>query len=277
MANGVLENSNLIPEIWSAKMYDELRVNLPIASFFSREYEGDLRFGDTVKVNQIVAANGEILTDDKAEFSTENMTINQFNIVVNKRASASFEFTDLAQLQSMSFQQMATEALVFGLSKKVEDDVIAALLPSTSAPDHDIAPASAGVLAAADVAGIRTLLSIAKVPTSNRALFLSPSYYGDLLGATTLTSSDYITAGSPVMSGGFNFPLYGFSIVEANNLGTDVGYGVHNSALQMIIQKGVSVKISDLHANKKYAYLLSADMVYGFSLFDSKRIVKISG
>lgn len=277
MANGVTENANLIPEIWSARMYDELRANLPMASFFSRDYEGDLSFGDTVKVNQIVAPTGEILTDDKAEFSSENMTINQFSIVVNKRASASFEFTDLAQLQSMSFQNMAIEALNYSLSKQIEDSVVSALVPSSSAPDHAIAPASAGVLAAADVAGIRTLLSVAKVPTSNRGLFLSPSYYGDLLGVSTLTSSDYVPAGSPVVSGGFTFPLYGFTITEANNLGTDIGYAAHRSALQMIIQKGVTIKISDLHANKKYAYLLSADVVFGYSLFDNKRIVKISG
>jgi hypothetical protein len=275
--NGKTELDYMIPEIWSAKMYQELRNDVMFANIFSREYEGSIAsFGDTVNVQQIVAPTGEIITDDKAQFNSSTMQVNRIAITANKRASAAFEFTDLAQLQSMSFQAEAQEALVYAIRLKLESDIIAALVPSASAPDHQIAPASASDLASADLGSIRTLLSVAKVPVSNRSLLLSPSYYGDLLSKTQVTSSDFVSGGNSAQ-GGVLSQFMGFSIMEHNLLGADIGYAVHPSAMLLVMQQDIRIKISDLHSQNKYGYLLSADMVYGFTLADDKRLVKISG
>ncbi len=276
--NGKTELDYLIPEIWSAKMYQELRNDVMFANIFSREYEGEIKnFGDTVNVQQIVAPTGEIITDDKAQFSSSTMQVNRIAITANKRASAAFEFTDMAQLQSMAFQQDAQEALLYAIRLKLESDIIASLVPAdgSPAPDHDIAPASASDLAAADLGSIRTLLSTAKVPVSNRKLLLAPSYYGDLLSKTQVTSTDFVSGNSAQQ--GVVSQFMGFEIMEHNLLSTDVGYAVHPSAMLLVMQQDIRIKISDLHSQNKYGYLLSADMVYGFTLADDKRLVKISG
>jgi len=276
--SGKTELDNLIPEIWATNMYDELRNQLIFGNIFSRDYEGSIRqMGDTVKVNQIVAPDGEVLTNDKDVFNSETMVVNQFSVVVNSRAVASFEFTDLAQLQSQSFEREAQEALVYAVQKQIETQIIAALLPSTTAPDHTIAPVSAGDLDASDVAGLRTLLSLQKVPKTNRHLLVDPQYFGDLIQKTNFISSDFIPAGSPVSSGELNSPLYGFRVAEHDLLGADIGYAVHASALQMVMQQGMRIKISDLHAQSKFGFKMSADIVFGLSLFDNKRIIEISG
>lgn len=275
--NGKTELDYLIPEIWSAKMYSELRNDIMFANIFSREYEGEIaNKGDVVKVQQIVAPSGEILTDDKQQFASSTMQVNQISITANKRASAAFEFTDLAQLQSLAFQADAQEALVHAIRLKLESDIVAALIPSASSPDHQIAPASASDLAAADLGTIRTLLSTALVPVSNRYLMLAPSYYGDLLSKTQVTSSDFVSGGNSAQMGVLS-QFMGFQIAEHNLLSADVGYAVHPSALLLVMQQGIRIKVSDLHPQNKYGYLLSADMVYGFTLADNKRIVKISG
>lgn len=274
--NGKTELDYLIPEIWSAKMYQELRNDVMFANIFSREYEGEIKnFGDTVNVQQIVAPTGEIITDDKAQFSSSTMQVNRIAITANKRASAAFEFTDMAQLQSMAFQQDAQEALLYAIRLKLESDIIASLVPSASNPDHQIAPASASDLASADLGSIRTLLSSAKVPVSNRKLLLAPSYYGDLLSKTQVTSSEFVSGNSA--QSGVVSQFMGFEIMEHNLLSADVGYAVHPSAMLLVMQQDIRIKISDLHSQNKYGYLLSADMVYGFTLADDKRLVKISG
>lgn len=90
--SGKTELDYLIPEIWATDMYAELRNQLVIADKFERRYEGEIRnLGDTVRVQQIAAPTGEILTDDKQTFASEVMSVNQFVITVNKRASAAFE------------------------------------------------------------------------------------------------------------------------------------------------------------------------------------------
>ena len=275
--NGVSENAAIIPEIWSATWYDELRANLPIANFFDKtpEHISELRFGDILHMSQFAKATGETLTDDKQNFTTEEATITDKTITINKRAHAGFEFTDLAQLQSKSFEAAAQSALMYSIAKQVEDAVTAAIVPSTSSPDHVIETASAGVLAAADVLNMRNLLSTQSVPNSERALFLAPSFYGDILGASTFISNDTVNKGA-VASGEFGFPLYGFNTVEAQNLAADTGYGCHRSAIYLIMQQGLRLKVSDQHSNKKYGYIMTADLVFGVSQFDDERSVKIT-
>ena len=276
--SGVTQLSGLIPEIWSENFYEELRSKLIISQVFSREYEGEIKTkGDTVRVNQINKPTGEMLTDDTTEFNSEALSTTQFSVVADRRANAAFEFTDLAMLQSISFESQAIEALTRAVAEQIEDFVIGLLVPSAAAPDHTVAPASAGDLAAADVAGLRTLLSLQSVPTSDRWLFLDPNYFGDIIQKSTFSSSDFIPVGSPTATGALASPLYGFKVSESDHLGTDIGYAVHKSALQLVMQKGMEIKVSDLHSNNKHGFLMSASVVLGASLFDNKRIIKISG
>jgi hypothetical protein len=170
-------------------MYAELRNKVAFLNFFSREYEGAIRtVGDTVKIQQLVAPSAEILTSDKAQFNTLPVTVSNIDVVANKRAVAAVEVTDMAMLQSLDFQEELQNSLVYAVRKKIEQDIIASLIPSASAPDHQIAPAAASALAAVDLATLRTLLSTALVPTEQRALFLAPSYYGDLMVSTQVMS-----------------------------------------------------------------------------------------
>lgn len=273
--SGVSQLSNLIPEMWSPLMYNELRNNLMLADFFEKSYEGSISaMGDIVRVNQISAPTGEILTDDTQAFSSDALVVNQKTLTVNKRASASFEISDLAQLQSQKFEAEVQNALVFAVRKQIESQIISALVPSTSAPDHDIAPASASDLAAADIASMRRLLRIAKVPTQGLGLFLDPNYYADVLTKTQLVSKDF-QGGMPTENGNVG-NLFGFNVMEHDLLGADIGFACHPSALQLVMQQGLRIKVSDLHSNNKYGYLISADIVFGISLFDNTRIVKIS-
>lgn len=272
---GKTELANRIPSLWAPRMYAELRNKIAFLNIFSREYEGVIaNVGDTVKVQQLQAPAAEILTNDKAQFNTQSVTIDNFNITANKRAVAAVEITDMAALQSLDFQEELQMSLVYAVRKKIEQDIIASLAPSTS-PQHNINPAASSALAAVDVATMRTLLSSALVPSEQRALLLAPSYYGDLLTSSQIMSRDF-TSGNNSMIGVIDSFL-GFMIAEHDLLDADVGFAVHPSALQLVIQKEMTVKVSDLHSQQKFGALISADVVYGFTLADNKRLVKISG
>lgn len=276
MANGITELTELIPVITSAKIYEELRNDVSSFSmFFAKDYEGDISAkGQVVKINTIQAPEGEILADDKAQFSASELVISQQSLTVDQIAVASVEITDLAQMQSLDFQEDLSRALAYAIRKKLEAAILAALLPSTSAPDHDIAPASGG-LAAIDLATMRTLLSTALVPVTDRKLFLSPSYYGDILNSTNVVSQDFVSGNSA--QAGVVSKFMGFEVAEHNLLGNDVGYACHKSALNIAMQKGVTVKVSDMHVQRKLGYLVSAHMIYGIKLCGNTRLVKISG
>lgn len=276
--NGRTQFANMIPTAWSPLMYQELRSKVAFLNLFSREYEGAIsEVGDTVKISQILAPTGEVITDDTAAFTPENLTVNSLSVTANRRAVASVEITDLAKLQSIDFQMEVMAGLVYSIQKQIESDIITnMLIPSAAAPDHQIAPVAASDLAVADIAALRTLLALQKVPFDGNMFFAcDPSYYSDLMVKQQVVSSDYGTVNDLVA--GEVKGLAGFKVFEHNALAADTGFAFHTSAVQLVLQQGVNVKVSDLHVTKKFGYLISADIVYGRLLADSKRMAKISG
>jgi hypothetical protein len=274
--NGVAQLGNLIPEIWSGKMYKELRANLFLANDFERTYEGEIKaMGDTVRVNTIKAPTASILADDTTVFTSQELETSQNTIVINKRIVASFDITERAQLQSIKFMDEVREALMYSLAEKLELEVLSVMIPSASSPDHQIAPAAASSLAVVDLGTLRRLLSAAKVPMMNRKLALDVNYYSDLLALTNITSKDFVSS----LNGqeGVVDKFMGFQIKEHQLLGTDIGYAYHPSAVQLAMQSEPRILTSDLHANGKFGMKISADLLCGISLFDNTRIVKISG
>lgn len=272
--NGKTELQNLIPEVWSSQMYDELRESLILGNFFFRDYEGEIaNVGDTVKVNQIIAPDGQETTDDKALIEADEMTVNQKEVKAQYIARAAFEITNISWLQSLSFQEEAREALVYSIMSKMENRLITL---ATNNASSTLSPSSASSLAQGDVAALRTALSKNKVPRSGRGLFLDPDYFGDILG-TNFASSDFIPAGSPAATGDFSTPLYGFNVAEHNRLTSDFGISAHRTAIAVVMQNNIEVDLVDMKPAKKDGWMLVAKMIYGCNVFDSNRIVNMSG
>lgn len=280
---GVEDNKlgNLVPSIWSPIVYDELRKSLIFGQIFDRKYEGAIKsMGDTVKVHQVIAPEAEEFIDnDKGQFNSQAMVTVPFEVKANRRAIASFEITDTALLQSMEFQTQAQTALVYALKKKVDDVLIAALAAGASltAPDHNISPVTPSSLASVDLRAIRALLKKQSVATSQCYGVLGVEYYSDLIGATQLTSSDFVGPNQTTESGEIKSKLYGFTFAETENLGDDVGYFCHPSALQVVMQQEVRIQTTPLLANKQLGMLVVADILWGYNIFDNKRYVKITG
>lgn len=276
---GILDQNNLVPEIWSSMIYAELRKSLKVAPIFERRYQGEIMdVGSKVKVHQILAPTAQTLSSDKDVFDASPMETVGFEVTADRRAVASFEITDLLLLQSLDFQLEAQRALVYSLQKKIDDDLIAALAANvSSSPDHDIAPASASSLAPVDLTSVRSLLRAQSVVTNECTFVMDVNYYSDLLRQSQFTSADFINPNATTASGEIRSQLFGFSIAESESLSTDVGYACHPSAIQVVMQQDVRIKMSDLHNQRKFGMLLSADIVWGYKVFDNKRYVKISG
>ena len=276
--NGRVQLANLIPTTWSPLMYQELRSKVALLNLFSRDYEGAIKEqGDTVKISQILAPTGEVLTDDTATFNPEDLTVVSRSITANRRAVASVEITDLAKLQSIDFQMEVMASLVYSIQKQIETDIITNMLvPSAAAPDHQVAPAAASDLAVADVVGARTLLALQKVPfDGNMFLAADPSYISDLMLKQQVVGAEYGSI-NDLMAGEVK-QLAGFKVFEHNGFAADTAVAFHTSAVQLVMQTGINVQVSNQHVNKKFSTLISADIVYGRLLADNKRMVKITG
>lgn len=277
-----------IQKFWSALFMDELRAKLLLGSLVNKDYEGEIKKGgDEVTVTQINAPVGENRTIgvNADAFESEQLSLSSVKVKADKRAIGSFEFDDLSSLQSQIDAESnggpgskIREALVYAVNSQINKYLYSLVAPSTSSPDHLLT--SITDFNKAQLLANRLLAAAAKWNKAKGWWILAdPSYYNDLLGDTTLTSGDYV-GDKPVVGGQVAAPRFGFNILEDDALSTDQALVFHPDFLHLVTQTSVQFKISDLHSQKKFGFVISADIIYGAKLGiggASKHILNTAG
>ena len=260
----------MIVKAWSDVFMDELRENLLLGALVNKEYSGQINAqGDSVEVSQINAPTGQLLTvgTDADAFSTESLSSTSINVKADKRAVAAYEFEDTVKLMTQLGQKDSDirKALIFAVSKQINDYLYTLVSPSTSAPDHLIN--SVTDFNAAQLAAVRLLAAQAKWdPSKPKYVLADPSYYSDLLNAATLTSSDYVGSDMPVIGGQIVMKRFGFNILEDNSRSVDQALIFTPDFMHMVMKTQPNFQVSSLHANKKFGFVMSVDMIFGAKL-----------
>lgn len=261
--------ANQIQQNWSPIYAKQLREDTVLASKVNRQYQGEIKKGgDTVYVSQVDAPAGQILTVgvDADSFVPEPLATQRISIQADTRIVGSYQFDDLVDLQSQIGDKDSEirQGLMFSLEKNLNDYLYGKVAPSASAPAHDLS--SVTNFDAAQLRAIRLLAATAKWRKDKAwHLLADPTYYGDMLGDSTLASSDFGSGGGPTNDGNIT-KKYGFSIEEDNSRTTDFALAFSPDFLHLVMQQGVRFKISDLHSQNKFGYVISADMLVGSAL-----------
>jgi hypothetical protein len=266
--------ANQIQKFWAPIFTKELREQTLLPGLVSKDYQGEIKQqGDTVYVSQINAPTGSLKTigTDPSTFDSEQLSTTRISIAANKRAVAAFEFDDLSQLQSQIGAQDSEirNALKFAVEKQLND-----YLYSLVAPGSGLALTSKSTMDAAQIIAIRTLAAQKKWDNLKPwYLLVDPGYNSDILSAATLTSRDYVDGDTPVVAGQVATKRFNFNILEDNSrpgnshtAGQKFGLAFHPDFLCLCMQQEVRFKLSDLHSQKKFGYVLSVDMIFGAGL-----------
>jgi hypothetical protein len=256
-----------IQKYWAPVFTKRLRENLLLGGLVNKDYMGSItRGGDTVRVSQIVDVTGQLLTvgTDADSFSPEAITTTYVDIKADKRAVASVEFQDLVELQSQIDGTKVQDTLMYAMQKQMNDYLYSLVSPSTSSPDHEIG--SVADFNSSQLGACRVLAATAKwSPEGGWYALLSPQYNQDLMNSTTMVSSDFVSD-APTIAGVIASKRYGFSVYEDNSRVGDFGLLFHPDFMHMVQQTSVNVKVSDLHAQKKFGMVMSVDIVFGAKL-----------
>lgn len=280
-ATTLTEVENQIQKYWAPVATNKLRETLLLAELVSKDYEGEIKkAGDTVYVSQVDDLDGQNLTvgTDADAFATEKVTTTRVAVQANKRAVVAVEFNDLVELQSQIDKDSVRDPMLYALNKQINTYLYSLVSPSSSSPDHIIAPAS-GPIAVADMGTIRKLAGEAKWDSSKPWVgLLSPAYNVDLATNTTLASGDY-QDGMPLVGGQAPRKLMGFNLFEDTSRTGDYGLFFHPDFMYFVRQTQVQVKISDLHPLGRFGFKMSIDIVYGaaLGLSGSLKHIKITG
>lgn len=273
---------DMVAKAWSDIFMSELREDLLLGALVNKDYEGQIaQLGDKVEVSQVNAPVGQLLTvgTDADAFSTESLSSTSIEIKADKRAVAAYEFEDTVKLMSQlgNKDSEIRQSLVYAVSNQINDYLYTLFVPSTSAPDHTIN--SVTDFNAAQLNACRLLAAQAKWNKMKPwYALLDPSYYTDMLNATTMTSSDYVGPDTPVVSGQIAKQRFGFNILEDNSRSVDQGFLFHPDFMHLVMKTQPTFKVSDLHPNKKFGYIISVDLIFGAKLGidGAKKCIKVT-
>jgi hypothetical protein len=279
-----------VQEFWSDLFMGELKETTLLPSLVNKDYEGDIQQGgDTVYVSQINRPAGERKTIGSVgseTFTPETLDTQRIAIVADQRITASFEFNDVVMLQSQIGRKDSEirQALLEAVEIQLNDYLYSLTAPSAAAPDHvvtGITDFNASVLNN----NVRKLAAKANwMKQKGWYLLADPSYYSNMLDDTKIVSSDFGAADAPVIGGQIGLNRYGFNIFEDTSAGlvslsgTDeqAALAFHPDYLHLVMQRQPTFKVSDLHSNKEFGFVISVDMIVGAALGNDGDVKHIS-
>jgi len=271
-----IEAAAIVPELWSGRFYEVLLSELPFNASISRDYENEISdLGDIVNISTVPEFSGATELSEGSRNDADAVTITKQQLVVNKRLVKDFIVTKRAQLQSLPMMDKLREHAVYAIMKKMQSIIIETIVPSASAPDHEIAFDSGTTLALADILEGKELLDAQDVPESDRKLIGGTAQYNDLFNITGFTSRDFIPAGSPLTGGAIQTPVLGFDVQMTSELG-NVAYMFHPSFMTMAIQDNLNISVYDLGVDGVRGNRVNVDLLFGVKQLDNKRVVKLS-
>lgn len=264
----------IVPEMWSSVFTQNLSASVVYNPLIRRDYEGDISaMGDTVNMPTIADVTALNLADGaKGDASTISASVTA--LVINKRAYVDFLVSSEAKLQSVPFTDNLRDLGVAALARKIQADIITAIAPSTSAPDHTIAYDTANTLADADLLEIMDLEKTANWPETGRHMITGGAQYNDLLGISKFY--DKTLAGVTNISSGETLaPVYGHAIkwTTANGNSTHL---FHDTFMQMAIQQALNIAVFDPGVNGQRGFRINMDILYGIKQVHSDRVITLS-
>lgn len=257
---------------WSPLFVAELIESTPIIALLNRDYDGEIKNGgDTVRVSQIKRPVGETKTIGVAgdsDFTPEVLVTAKVDVKADKRFIAAFDFSDLVELQSQIGSQDSAirQAMLEAVQIQVNNYVYSLVAPVAGNIFTSIDP-----LTAEDVRGYRAKAGKLKWDKSKAWYgLLEPFYYSELMGDTTLASTDFVND-QPTVGGEIVTRRYGFNIIEDNSDGLitlspiseKAGIFFHPDFMYLVMQRGATFKVSDNHSNNNFGFKISVHMIGG--------------
>lgn len=217
--------ANFTPIVWNSQMLLDFRQAAVAANLVNREYEGDARSGNTVRVN---TAGAIAIKDYKAGLISDGatgtlprttkpdaVTSTKADLLIDQEKSFDFLIDDIDRAQAAGSLDVYTQSAGEGLAEDADKFILAGL--STTNAHLTAAAITTGDQAFDKIGDIKKALDKAKVPTSNRVAVINAEYASVLLKASSrLTSVDQ--SGSPAgLRDGYIGRLLGIDIYQSEN------------------------------------------------------------
>lgn len=280
MANQIMTNgtelASIAPEVWSAKFQETNRLMLPFLDSVADDWQGEISdLGDILNINQLPDFSEADTLAEGSQADAEAITSSQTQVTINQRPYKDFIVTKKAQLQSLEFMDQLRDNAVFAIQRKMQQIIIDAISPSSSAPDHVISYDSGSTLALADILEAKELLMTANCPQERLSMVVGAAQWNDLYNVSSFTSRDFQPSGSPLSSGEFAVPLAGFAPKFTTAAGSS-SYLFNATFMALVVQQDINIEVVSLGADGIRGTRVNVDALMAVAQLDNVRVVSIS-
>ena len=263
--------TNFIPQIWGAKLLQNLNKNHVYANVVNRDYEGDIKgAGDTVKINSIGRVTVADYVKDTDINAPETLTGAQTILTIDQQKYFNFEVddVDVAQ-QNPKVMDSAMAEASYALAD-VTDSFIAGLYTGVATGNtigDDTTPiVPTATTAYENIIDLGTKLDEANVPTAGRFVVVPSWFYGLLLKDVRFIRAT--AQGDNTLATGLVGTVDGFTVYKSNNVPntTNAKYKIiagHPSAISFAEQ---IVSVEAFRPEKRFADAVKGLHVYGGKL-----------
>lgn len=212
--------TSFIPTIWAAKVIQALQKILVSEVGVNHNYEGDVQFGSSVKINRLSDVTVKEYTGTDIEYDdldTTDVTLN-----IDKQYYTAVKLDDVDKVQARDGGALMTEAtnnMAYKIADKIDSDNFTEMVNGAGVKiGSDSAPVSVTDAETAKnlVLRMKTAADKANVPKDNRVMFAGPELENYLLSDKTIGLATPTT--EDVIREGFVGRLFGIDIYSSNNV-----------------------------------------------------------
>lgn len=262
--------TNFIPQIWSARLLENLRKNLVFGNVVNRDYEGEIRnYGDTVKINSIGPITVADYTKNTDINPPETLSDAQRTLVIDQAKYFNFLIDDVDQAQTNpKLMDAAMLEAAYALADKTDQFLASQYVYAANTIGNDTTPVVPTTTTAYEIlvdASIK--LDEANIPRTNRWAVIPPWFYGLLLKDDRFVK--FTASADKVLRTGEVGEAAGFTIYVSNNIVNTAG-----AKYKILIGHPMAITYAE-QISKVEAYRPErrfADAVKGLHLYGAKVI-----
>lgn len=226
--------SSFIPEIWNANLELAFRENAIAASLVNREYEGDARMGNTVKVSQasavtiydysVGAAAGGSTSATARTTAAHAIASTSVDLLINKEKNFDFYVDDIDRAQAAGSMSVYTQSAGEGLAEDADKFILsgissaATLVRTGTGSDSSPLAITTGDQAFDVVRDLRKKLNQQKVPVGNRVLVCNAEFEALLLSASSKLTNVNEAGATDALRNANLGRLLGFDVYTSENM-----------------------------------------------------------
>ena len=181
---------------------------------------------------------------------------------------------DIDQLRTnIDFRQSYQGAIAAALNRAYDKELISVMDAAT--PGATVSASTSAGLDKAKLVEVAEALNDQSVPMGSRYLVISPAALTDMLGDTTLVSSDYVATQG--LQAGYIPNVMGFNVIVSNELtltsGVRACYAYDTNSIGCAIGKDITSRFD--YVPQKVAHLVTAEFTQGCAVIDPNGLVQV--